>query len=94
MMTNMLIDLSSSVQATEDHQREKVTSPAASPSAPFPSIRRATRCHPAPTQERGLPDRGGETEEAKRLRELPIITTPTTDNDTTSEEDQMAPQHR
>ena len=43
MMINMLIDLSSRVQATENHQREMGASPAASPSIPQPR-RKTARC--------------------------------------------------
>ena len=54
MMMNMLIDLSSRVQATKDHQREKAASPGAIPSTSHPSRRRAARYQPSPNQEPDL----------------------------------------
>ena len=53
-MMNMLIDLSSRVQAIEDQEREQAASPAARPSTSHPGRRWATTYQPSPAQELAL----------------------------------------
>ena len=84
----MLVDLYSRVQDMEERKWEVATSPTVSPSTSCPARMRA-RCHPSPTQE---PDLFNEVRQwvAKRMRQLPIITATTTDEDATSDEESPA----
>ena len=81
----MLVDLSSRVQAMEDQQREGAVSPTVSSSTSHP-IRR-TRHQLSPTLELDLSEEVITSRQmvTKRMRQLPIFTGPTTDEDVTSD---------
>ena len=82
-------DLTSRVQATEDQQREVAASPSDSQSTSHP-VRRRARCQLSPSQE---PDLSDEVRQriAKRMRQLPIFTGATPDEDPSMDEKPLAP---
>ena len=83
-LIRILADLTSRKQAMEDQQREVEASVTVSPSTSHPITR--ARCQLSPTQE---PDMTEEVRRrvAKRMRQLPVLTGATTDEDTTSDKE-------
>ena len=89
-MMRILADLSNRVQAMEEHQKQKAVSPTASPSTSHLVKRRVLRHQPSPISE---PDMAEEVRQMvpKRMSQVPLFTSLTTDKNSTSEEDQPAP---
>ena len=54
IMMRILADLSTRMQAMEEHQKQKVASPTASPSTSHRDKRRPTRHHPSPIPNSNL----------------------------------------
>ena len=86
----MLSDLSSRVQTMEEHQKQQAASPTASRSTSHSIRRRTTRHQPTPIPELELTEEVRQSM-VKRMREVPPFTSPTTDEDSMSEEEQPAP---
>ena len=88
-MMSVLADLSRRVQAMEEHQKQMAASNTATASTSHP-YRRGMSCQPFSIREPELVDEVWQRV-AKVMRQVPLFTLTTTDEDSTSEEEQSAP---